>query len=179
MKNVLIYISYDMSEYINYFNMFIDDEIVTRALPIERSDELFDILDEMQISHMGMTLQIVADTNASDWDYKEALKKRGYSLSVITHTDSVHICEVLEETLGVKYCFSDASKETNKDGVKVQFIYPTNTDMVSDIGENDETQILLDKARIVMEKEEKDSEGMTELAKIIIEKYERMKKKHE
>lgn len=173
LKQVLIYISYDTYEYVNYFNMVVDDEFVIEYLPVEKSDELFDVLDKMNICDSDMELLIVADENASYWNYQKEFEKRKRNLPAGIKEFPSNICKILENNFGTKYYIGNPLSGRNYGEIKIQILYPSNCHISSGDESNCETEEILDKARQIMEK---DKDGMSELARIIIEKHERMSK---
>jgi len=169
MENVLIYISYDLNDYINYFHMIVNEEGTLKYVPIERVSELFEKLEEEGITGSDMKLQIVADENASDWNFEEDFKKYGYVLPAAQNGEASEICNVLEKNFHGRFYFSEES--LNKEGIGIKSLYPQRKVSGKTESEHKKEEILT-KAIEIME----DEEEMTELARIIIEKYERMKK---
>ena len=171
MNQVLIYVKYDIGEYVNYFNMIVNNELVIEYLPVERKEELFETLVARGISDSNMNLQIVADEDASVWDYEEDFEEWGYRLSARMNKTDFNICELLETTIGGKYCLADNSENFDSNVIKI--LYPIGEYVFENTESSYKAEELLDKVKEIMIK---DKEEMTDLARIIMEKYERMNK---
>lgn len=169
MKNVLIYISYDLNDYINYFHLIVNGESKLKYVPIERISELFERLTEESISGSDVRLQIVADENSSDWYFEEDFVKYGCTLPVAGNGKALDICEVLEKNFYGRFYF--VNEGVNSEGIGIKSLYPQRKASLEMESVHKKEEILTKAIEIM-----KDEEEMTELAKIIIEKYERMKK---
>lgn len=163
MDKVLLYICYDPFDYINYYSLAINNQRVCDVVPEERIGEMFDMCDELNISKTDTQWCIVQDEDASHWDYENELQERGYSIKPMSISLSILTSEM--NTLFDNDFVIAPNQDAEKKCVKILYPHPENDDCVCDRGKalNDAESIL-------------NNAGMTELAKIIREKYERMNK---
>ena len=164
MDIVLIYISYDSIDHINCFNLSINNNLVCEEVPIERSDELFLKCNEIQISKTETQWCIVSDVEASKWDYEAEICSYGYTLNPY-NTSWEELYKIMDEVFNCNCIISTNDDKTKR---RIKIIYPdslinSKTDKSQEEAVNVATRVL-------------DGAGMTELARIIREKYERIGK---
>lgn len=163
MDKALIYICYDPFAYTNYFSLAINNQRVCDVVPEEQISELFLKCEELNVSKSETKWSIVQDEEAAHWNYEEEIKSKGYNLNplVIPLSELVTMMNTLFDNDFVIAPNQDMTKKN------VKVIYP-----VSFIEEPlcDQGKALNDAENIL------NNAGMTELAKIIREKYERMNK---
>ena len=154
MDRALIYIYYDSSAYTYFFSLAINGQRVCEVVPEEQINELFLKCEELKVSKLETEWCIVQDEDAAQWNYEEEITSKGYKVNP-------WVISLSNLTTTINNLFDqDVTKE------KVKVIYPADfavTDSACDQGNalNDAEKIL-------------NNAGMTELAKIIREKYERM-----
>lgn len=164
MDKALIYICYDPSAYTNFFSLAINNQIVCDVVPEERINELFLKCEELNVSKAETKWCIVQDENASQWNYEDEIKAKGYMINPLVVSLS-NLTTTMNNLFDNDFVIAPNQDETKK---KVKVIYPVKfevDDFVCDQGKAlNEAENILNNA------------GMTELAKIIREKYERMNK---
>lgn len=164
MDKALIYICYDPFAYTNFFSLAINGQKVCDVVPEEQMGELFLKCEELNVSKLETKWCIVQDEDARKWDYDEEIKSRGYKVNPLKISLS-------ELTTTMNHLFDkDFVIAPNQDVTKknVQVIYPVA--ITEDEPVCDQRKALNDAENIL------NNAGMTELAKIIREKYERMNK---
>ncbi len=164
MDEALIYIGYDPFAYTKFFSLAINDQRVCDVVPEERISELFLKCEELNVSKSETKWCIVQDEDAAQWNYEEEIKSKGYKVNPLVVSLS-NLTTTMNNLFDNDFVIAPNQDETKK---KVKVIYPvafTEDDSVCDQGKalNDAENILK-------------NAGMTELAKIIREKYERMNK---
>lgn len=164
MKNGLIYISYAIDEYVNYFHLMIDDEFVLEPIPHENIDKIFCELDQRGIDDYDITWCIIADQGATDWDYENAFSERGKKINPGFTMDFSHISALLKNEFNMEFTFD---KDANADKQLCMW-FPKQNEQPP-INKNE----IVDKTKKILDSADNDEE-ITEFAKIILEKYERM-----
>lgn len=164
MDKALIYICYDPFAYTNFFSLAINDQRVCDVVPEERIDELFLKCEELNVSKSETQWCIVQDEDAAQWNYEEELSSKGYKVNPL-------VVSLSNLTTNMNNLFDNdfviaPNQDMKKKNVKV--IYPV--DFTADDSVCDQGNALNDAENIL------NNAGMTELAKIIREKYERMNK---
>lgn len=167
MNIVILYYRYDDYDYTNYFSLIIDNELVVNDLPAEKLNEIYDKIKE-NCGQFVCTL--VHDYNAeeSEFDFKSDMNNNGITVHSECTADKEEICSVLSNCLNADFCEYRSDNAADKMHVKIVESLKCTIESSSD-----SINIPLPKDIPVEVKDE-----ITELAKIIIEKYER-KKAHE
>lgn len=166
MDKLLIYISYDQYEYTNYFHLAINDDVVIEYRPEEKVDDLFKTIIEEESVNKSFELYIVQDENASEWDYLKAFQEYGIEIHPISNTDTEQLCQVMNTLFDGEYGIGGKDDISNKKLIGI--LYSGNCVSQRDNCETGET---LKQAEEILKR---GGEEMTELARIIREKYERM-----
>lgn len=164
MDEVLIYICYDPFAYTSFYSLAINGQRVCDVVPEERISELFLKCEELNVSKLETKWCIVQDEDAVQWNYEEELKSKGYEVNPL-------IVSLSKLTTTMNNLFdNDFVIAPNHDVAKknVKLIYPLA--FIEDDSVCDQGKALNDAENIL------NNAGMTELAKIIREKYERMNK---
>lgn len=164
MDKALIYVYYDSYEYANYYRLAINDNIVCDFVSEERIHDLFEKCEELNVSKVETKWCIVQDEDANSWDYEEEIESNGYKLNPL----SVSLSDL---TTKMNTLFGgDFVIEPDEDNMKkkIRLIYPVA--FTKDSMTCDQNKAINDAENIL------NNAGMTELAKIIREKYERMNK---
>lgn len=164
MDKALIYICYDPFAYTNFFSLSINGQRVCDVIPGERISDLFLKCEELKISKSETKWCIVQDEDAAKWNYEEEIKSRGYDIKPLTLPLS-SLTATMNELFDNDFVIAPNRDETKK---KVKVIYPL--EFTEDISVCDQGKALNDAEDIL------NNAGMTELARIIREKYERMNK---
>lgn len=158
MDKVLIYICYDSFEYTNYYSMAINNQKVCDLVSEEQKKDLFSKCEELNISKSESRWCIVQDEDATNWDYVDEITALGYKLNPLMIS--------YEELLAEMNELFEIDLEPSVDKKVVEIIYPETFN---------ESTIASHQQEVINDVTQKlESEGMTELAKIIKEKYERM-----
>lgn len=159
---VFIYSVYDFNNYVNYYNLVINGEVVCEFIPEEGIEELFKQCDRFGISKSTTQWCVVQAEDASNWDYEEVIKSHGYELNPMIISTGA-LCEQMSKLFYNEFTVNE-DEDTSKKVIRV--LYPN-------IDSNDS---LIDKKEKALEDAESIlcKSGMTELAKIIREKYERI-----
>lgn len=166
MKNGWIYISYDGFDYIDYFHLIIDDEFVLKFVPNEEIDRLFCYLDQMDIKDSDIAWCIAADQDATDWEYEHAFSERGRKINAKDNIDVSHLTKLLKEEFGMDFTF-----ECDENADKHLSMYFPKQSKSGRLSVNKEE--LISKTKEIFDRSA-NQEEITEFAKIILEKYERM-----
>lgn len=164
MDKALIYICYDPFAYTNFFSLAINDQRVCDVVPEERISELFLKCEELNVSKSETKWCIVQDEDAAQWNYEEEIKSKGYKVNPLVVSLS-NLTTTMNNLFDNDFVIAPNQDVTKK---KVKVIYPV--DFTEDDSVCDQGKALNDAENIL------NNAGMTELAKIIREKYERMNK---
>lgn len=164
MDKALIYICYDPFAYTNFFSLAINDQRVCDVVPEERINELFFKCDELNLSKTETKWCIVQDEDASQWNYEEEIESRGYKINPLAVSLS-NLTAAMNDLFDNNFVIAPNNDVTKKN---VKIIYPV--ELTEDNSACDQGKALNDAESIL------NNAGMTELAKIIREKYERMNK---
>lgn len=157
----LLYISYDSSEYINYYHLAIEQEFVMEYVPIESVGNIFKKVQDYGCDDWDW--YIFSDEEASDWNFKGAFEDYDFKLSSRSEWTDSDICDFLSRSFGEDYFINDGSNKVEKLGKSIIKLFP----YVNSVKELD-TAI----PEILKKVEENlEPEKMTELAHIILEKY--------
>lgn len=162
MDKVLIYICYDHFAYTNYFSLAINNQRVCDVVPEERINELFLKCEELNISKLETKWCIVQDEDGYQWNYEEEIKSRGYKINPLDISLS-NLLTIINDLFDNDFVIAPNQDMTKKNVKVIYPVYFAENDYVYNKGKalNDVESIL-------------NNAGMTELAKIIREKYERM-----
>lgn len=154
MDKVIIYISFDSFEFANYYHLIINDE---KKWEYCREDELKQMFIMIKENAFNFDLYIVKEIDASLWNYIEDFNSHEIELNRVE-----------------KYCKDDIIKEINKilclekEENELEIVFEGKAfTKKNDIG----IQETLNQAEEILKYGGTD---MTELARIIKEKYERM-----
>lgn len=156
MDQILIYMCYDSMDYVNYFSLVINGEKICEGIPEEEISELFVKCDEQNVSKTDSKWCIVQDEDALSWNYEEEITSKGYKINPMLVSEN----KLLEDMMLFFGRNFSLEQDTTKKIIKI--IYPKTL-------ENEE---------LSLEKKNDDIEqlssnrGKTELAKIILKKYE-------
>lgn len=167
MDELLVYISYDPYEYTNYFHLAVNNEVVIEYCAEESVDSLFDIITAKESRGKNFKLYVVQDEKALEWDYLRAFQDHGIEMHpVVIDKDSGQLCQIMSALFDGEYGVSGEDDTSNRKLIKI--VYVGNCVLQKDTYEADET---LRQAEEILNR---GGEEMTELARIIREKYERM-----
>lgn len=106
----LLYISYDKSEYINYFHLAIDSEFIKIYVPIEGVNDL--VAEIKKYCSVGdyIDLCICADKKATRWeDFETCFKNNGFKLSCTTEWNGSDICDFLSSKFDDCFYLNDSN----------------------------------------------------------------------
>lgn len=166
MDKVLIYISYDQYEYTNYFHLAVNNEVVKYYCPEENVDILFKEIIEKESFAKTFELSVVQDENASKWDCLEAIQEHGIEIHPLNDINIDYLCQVMNSLFDGEYEISGKDDVFNK---KLIHVLCSGTCFLQ--GDNCVPDEALKQAEAILKS---GGEEMTELARIIKEKYERM-----
>lgn len=162
----MIYISYDQFEYTNYFHLIVNDKVVTEYCLEENVDTLFKTMIENESIDKTFELFVVQDEKALEWNYLEAIQKHGVEIHPLSNVDSDYICQIMNSLFDNEYEISSKDDVSNKKLIQILCsgnCFLQRDDCVSDEGFRQREEIV-----------KSGDEEITELARIIKEKYERM-----
>lgn len=168
MDKFLIYISYDQFEYTNYFHLAVNDEVVVDFCPVERLDDLFKTIIEKGRTVKSFELDVIQDENASEWDCLEAFQEHGIKILSLSNRNPEQLCQRMNQLFDSEYVISGEDYSYDKKFISV--LWSGNCVLQSENCEHSET---LRQAKEILKH---GGEEMTELARIIKEKYERLNK---
>lgn len=157
MNTIIVYVSYDHYEYINYYHLIINGDILIKYCPEEKIDDLFQKIYAIKNELKNSEIYIIQDENASQWDYLEIFQKCNFVLQALDDKDSSKLCNIMNSVPGIEF---------NSEKVKVLFY--------GKVIFKDECYKTNETLRQAEEILKQGGEDMTELARIIKEKYERM-----
>lgn len=163
MSRYLIYVFYDSFEYVNYYNLVCDDEVIIESCPIENIENLFDVIIKETST---FELIILQEKNASSWDYKSEFLKYNIIVKGSVNTGNESLCQKLHKIFGYEYVFSDTADDFGKKIISVLF---SGKCTLNNICVESDCKTEKVEGSLVC-----DNEEMTELARIINEKYKRM-----
>lgn len=163
-----MYISYDQFEYTNYFHLAVNDEVIINFCPVERLDDLFKTIIEKRRTIESFELDVIQDENASEWDYLEAFQQHGFKIRSLSNRNSEQLCHVMNQLFDGKYGIS--GKDDSYDKKLISVLWSGNCVLPSKNCEH--SKMLRQEEEILIRSDEE----MTELARIIKEKYERLNK---
>jgi hypothetical protein len=167
MDKILIYINYVSNEYTNYFHLSVNDDVVMKDCPEERVDKLFERMME-SVNAKKFELCVIQDVNASEWDYLKAFQEHGIEICPTSEWDSEKLCQIMDALFDDEYVISD--KDDISDKKSVSILGAGHCFLQREDYEPGES---LKQAKEILES---GGQEMTELARIIKEKYERMKR---
>lgn len=162
MNKVLIYITYDSFEYVNCYSLVLDGEILCELIPEERMGELFEKMESACVSKEKADWCIVQDEDVTIWNYESELLEHGYKINPLD-IQANELCRYMGELFGGEYVIGNELAEDKK---HISILYPENS---VDRSSFDNKLKAINDAENILNKA-----GMTELAQIIREKYERM-----
>lgn len=166
MDKLLIYISYDQYEYTNYFHLVVNDDVIIEYCSEEKVDRLFEMIIEKENRVKSFELHVIRDENALEWDYHKAFQEHGIEIYTVNSNDPEKICQIMNARFDGKYGVCGKDDATNKKLINI--LYSGNCVFQK---ENYETGETLRQAEEILNR---GGEEMTELARIIREKYERI-----
>lgn len=160
MDKMIIYVSYDESQYVNYYHLICGNEKQIEFCPEEKLGQLFNIIKK---SHCNIDLCIVRSRTASRWDFESDFNYNEIELEKDEKCKLNEICEVINQALDI---------EKTEDELEFVFqgkaVIKTADDNIGGIEEIEKTLV---QAEEILKN---GGEEMTELVRIIKEKYERM-----
>lgn len=166
MDKLLIYISYDQYDYTNYFNLAINNDLFIEYYSEDKIDDLFKAVSEKENGMKSFELYVVQDENALEWNYLTALQEHGIETHPVNAKAPEQLCQIMSALFGGDYEVKSKENALNKKLINI--VYFGNCALQRDNCETGET---LRKAEEILNH---GGEEMTELARIIEEKYERM-----
>lgn len=166
MDKVLIYISYAQFEYTNYFHLAVNNEVVNEYCSEENVDLLFEKIIEKESNAKTFELFVVQDENALEWDCLEAIQKHGIEIHPLSDKKTDYLCQIMNLLFDGEYGISGKDDVLNKKLIHI--VCSGNCFLQKDNCVSDEA---LKQAEEILKS---GGEEMTELARIIKEKYERM-----
>ena len=167
MDHYLIFIEYDSYEYVNFYNLN-DNDGLLKQFPAENVDGLVQTLAERACP---FALSIVKAHDVMDWDELHRKLDAQFRLLENHSTDQAKILTSLEVLYpGRTYVMEELGNANSAGDVSIVFSGTCSplTDAVADPESVEDT---LEKAKAILTN---GGQGMTELARIIREKYERM-----
>lgn len=168
MDKLLIYISYDQYEYTNYFHLAVNANVAVEYCLEEKVDDLFEVIIEKESGEKSFELSVVRDENALEWDYLKAFWEHGVKIRSEISKEPEQLRPVMNVLFDGEYGLSGKDDASNKKLIEV--LYSCNCVLKKDNFQTDET------LKQVEEILNRGGEEMTELARIIKEKYERIDK---
>lgn len=168
MNQILIYIGYDQYEYTNYFYLVINDNNIS-CYPVEKIDDLFQTIKENNIINESAELYIIKDKNASEWEYFQSFQEHNINLKELRNGNIEKLCDKMDMLFDNKFEIVDNNNSTDdiSDRKTVYLLFSGNCFVQSFNYETGET---LRQAEEILKHGE---DEMTELARIIKEKYEK------
>lgn len=166
MDKLYLYIDYDPSEYTNYFHMAVNDNVVIRYYPEEKEDDMFKTILEKENAVNRFELYIVQSENASEWDYQKAFREHGMELGPMEGCEPGQLCRELNALFDEEYGIRGQDEPSDKKFIQLLYF---GSCVLQQVGcELHET---LRQAEEILKH---GGEEMTELARIIRKKYDRM-----
>lgn len=165
MNRIIVYASYEQFEYVNYYHLINNNELLIEYCPEEKIDDIFQEIANIKSEMNSSEIYIVQDKNATEWDYLELFQKHNIELHTLENYDVTQLYDVLNTVFGREF-----NKDNNYVNEKISILFYGNAIFEADECRTDET------LRQVEELLKHGGEEMTELARIIKEKYERMNK---
>lgn len=159
MDRIVIYISFDCDSVMNYFHMYVDDERTVSYRNEEEVDEIFQTLKSVD---KRTQIFIVKDKDALSWEFERAFTQNGLTLLTDEQEEGK---ENVVETL-----FKSGKVDT--ESIVFEFCGKILHGKTVPDKHSDNQETLRQAKEILMQ----GGEEMTELARIIREKYERMSK---
>ncbi len=172
LNGVLLYISYNSSDYESFISIALNGEVKESYIRIpDELDRLYERFQKLGIDDSNVEWCIVSDIEAPTWDYDEALCSHGYNLTHSIKLDEDALCDLMTRCFKGQFHVSK-SKDDHKQGtsdIKIMFPYGNSSRIRSEPVIREEE--LLKKAQAILES---DGAEKTTLAKIIEEKYKRI-----
>ena len=168
MDKLLIYMSYDKGEYRNFFHLSVNEDVVIKCCSEEEVDDLFHLIIEKERETKSFELYVVCDQNALEWDYFKAFQKHGIETHPLSSIDPEKLCQIMNVLFDREYEISGKDDVSNKKLINI--VYSGNCVLQKD---NYKTGEILRQAETILNR---GGEEMTELARIIKEKYDRMER---
>lgn len=156
MDKFYIYVSYDNTEYKNYFHLVMNHQKLIEYCIEEEIDVLFDFIEKESLKK-SFELHIIQDKEAYEWDYSKKFKEHKMEICSI---DNVNIALLYQE-------FNQSFKNINAKNSEIVF-------SGNYIFEREDCKINANFKK-VDEKLTNEDDEITELARIIKEKYKRIK----
>lgn len=157
LNQIIVYISYDQFEYVNYYHLIYNSDILLEYCPEEKVDDLFQKIDDIKSELNNSEIYIVQDENAFEWNCYELFREHNLELRLSNDNDISQICEIMKLVFQREFMPE-----------KLNILFYGNVVIKDECCETDET---LRQAEEILKH---GGEEMTELARIIKEKYERM-----
>ena len=158
MDRIIVYVSYDQYEYRNYYHLMNNDDILIEYRSEDELDILFQSIKENKGSANSIEIYIAQDKNALEWDYSGEFQKHHIDLHKKENCDEERVYKIINEV-------------QKKESEKISILFCGEGVFRSDKCGRDEPN------REDEEIQKPDGEEMTELARIIKEKYERMSRR--
>lgn len=167
MNRIILYASYEQFEYVNYYHLINNNELLIEYCPEEEIDGIFQEIANIKSGIDSSEIYIVQDENATEWDYLKQFKEHNIELQMLDNIDNTRLYDILNTLLRTKFSMDD-------DCQKLCILFYGNAVFESEdckINKNKIDDKLRKAERILKDGTE---EEKTEFARIIEEKYERM-----
>lgn len=165
MNTVLIYLVYEPSEYDTYVSIAVNNEKKASYIRLaDESEQIFDVLNNEDLSDRETEWCVVADLEAKDCDFAELFRSNGYPMTNRAEIGPETICDTMTRVFGGSYCLCDSEEECEPGKraiciVNAKAYHPE----PQKINPDD-----------LAEKPNSNTIDSTDLARIIIEKYNRI-----
>lgn len=124
------------------------------------------MLEQMNIEDSDITWCIISDKDATEWEYENAFSERGKKIKFSDRVDFSYITTLLKNEFGMNFAF-----DNDADADRYLYMYFPEQSKGDQLRINKED--IIEKTKEILENADNDKE-ITEFAKIILEKYERM-----
>ena len=95
MDRIIVYASYDQSEYVNYYHLIHNDETLIEYCSEEKIDDLFRKINFIISDVKSSEIYIVQDKNASEWDYQKMFRTYNLVLHALDDKDIMLLCNIM------------------------------------------------------------------------------------
>lgn len=165
MNRIILYASYEQYEYVNYYHLINNNEILLEYCPEERIDDIFQKIDNIKSEINNSEICIVQDENVTEWDYFQLFQNHNVELHTLKNNDATQLRDEVNTVLARVF-----NKDDDCENEKFYILFYGNAVFETDDCRTDE---IPRQDEEILKYGEEEIE-MTELTRIIKEKYERM-----
>ncbi|MCR5587508.1 MAG: hypothetical protein K6F77_08245 [Lachnospiraceae bacterium] len=168
MKTVIIYLSYDGDE--EFLHVAIDNEFTIDFIPKFSNEDVFKEFKRISSDDIDLDLYIIADKDASEWDFKSNFKENGIDIdnekrfSKGTLKES-QICKILENRFKDRFIFENSDNYGDDNCKVVKILFPSGEPMMDEKSKGKEISNTISDNESANKKSE---DGITLLAKLLL-----------